>query len=112
VSERFEFAENSAEFASGASTELDKLAARLKQARSLQCVGVVGAWVRGESLAVAFARARAVRDQLVQRGVEPERLLALTVDPTMVGASGTPEPVNPKDRRVTLSVLLEMAPTP
>lgn len=112
INQRFEFAENSAELSPSASAELDALAGRLKQTRNMQCVGVVGAWVRGETVAVAFARARAVREQLIQRGVEPERLLALTVDPNMVGASGAPEPANAKDRRVTLSVLLELSPTP
>jgi outer membrane protein OmpA-like peptidoglycan-associated protein len=112
IDQRFEFAENSAVLAPTSSAGLDALAARLKQARSMQCVGVVGAWVRGESVAVAFARARAVREQLIQRGIEPERLIALTVDPAMVGVSGVPEPVNPKDRRVTLSVLLELPPNP
>lgn len=109
ITQRFEFTENSAELSSASGPELDALAARLKQQRALQCVGVVGAWVRGETVAVAFARARAVREQLIQRGVAPERLLALTVDPSMVGGSGVPEPVNAKDRRVTLSVLLEFA---
>jgi outer membrane protein OmpA-like peptidoglycan-associated protein len=112
ITQRFEFTENSAELSASASAELDALAARIKQASSMQCVGVVGAWVRGETVAVAFARARAVREQLIQRGIEPERMVALTVDPAMVGASGVPEPVNAKDRRVTLSVLLELAPRP
>jgi len=112
INEQFEFAENSSELSSTAGPALDALAVRLKQAPSLQCVGVVGAWVRGETIAVAFARSRAVREQLIQRGIAPERLIALTVDPNMVGASGTPEPVDPKARRVTLSVLLELAPSP
>lgn len=112
ITQRFEFTENSAELSPSASADLDALAARIKQARSMQCLGVVGAWVRGETVAVAFARARAVREQLIQRGIEPERMVALTVDPAMVGASGVPEPVNAKDRRVSLSVLLEIAPRP
>lgn len=112
ITQRFEFTENSAEVSPSAGAELDALAARIKQARNMQCLGVVGAWVRGETLSVAFARARAIREQLIQRGIEPERLIALTVDPPMVGTSGVPEPVNPKDRRVTLSVLLELAPRP
>jgi outer membrane protein OmpA-like peptidoglycan-associated protein len=112
VTQRFEFAENSAELSASAGADLDALAARIKQAPNMQCLGVVGAWVRGETVAVAFARARAVREQLIQRGIEPERLVALTVDPNMVGTSGVPEPVNAKDRRVSLSVLLELAPSP
>jgi len=108
IDERFEFAELASELRPEASATLDALAARLKQAPNLQCVGVVGAWIRGESVALAFARSRAVRDQLVARGVEPERLLALTVDPPTLSASSAAEPPNPKDRRVTLSVLLDL----
>ncbi len=110
LTERFSFAENSAEVSAADAASLDSLAAKLKGAPNLQCVGVVGAWVRGESLSVAFGRARAVREQLLQRGVEAERLIALTLDPPMVGASGTPEPPNPSDRRVTVSVLLDLPP--
>jgi outer membrane protein OmpA-like peptidoglycan-associated protein len=108
ISERFEFSELSAALRPEDSATLDALAARLKQAPNLQCVGVVGAWVRGENVALAFARSRAVREQLVQRGVEPERLLALTVDPPALSAASAGEPQNPKDRRVSLSVLLDL----
>jgi len=108
ITERFEFAELDSELRPDASASLDAVAARLKQAPNLQCVGVIGAWIRGESVAVAFARSRAVRDQLVARGVEPERLLALTVDPPTLSASSAAEPPNPRDRRVTLSVLLDL----
>lgn len=108
IRERFQFGEQSSELASDAATALDALAARLKQSPNLQCVGVVGAWIRGENVALAFARARAVREQLVARGVEPERLLALTVDPPTLSASTAAEPPNPNDRKVTLSVLLDL----
>jgi len=108
ISERFQFAENSAELEPEANAQLDSLAQRLRQAPNLQCVGVVGAWVRGESTAVAFAPARAVRDQLARRGVESERMVTLTVDPPPVGVSGTPEPPKPADRKVSISVLLDV----
>lgn len=110
IEDRFEFAESSAELGADAAATLDALATQLKHAAEVQCVGVVGAWVRGENKSLAFARARAVREQLIQRGVAAERLLALTVDPAALGASGIPEPPNPRDRKVTLSVLLEFAP--
>lgn len=110
INERFQFGEQSSDLPPDAASALDALAARLKQSPNLQCVGVVGAWIRGESVAVAFARARAVRDQLVSRGVEPERLIALTVDPPTLSASTAAEPPNPNDRKVTLSVLLDLPP--
>lgn len=108
INERFVFAEQSSDLPSDAPAQLDALAARLKQSPNLQCVGVVGAWIRGENVALAFARARAVRDQLVARGIEAERLLALTVDPPTLNASSAAEPPNPNDRKVTLSVLLDL----
>jgi outer membrane protein OmpA-like peptidoglycan-associated protein len=110
IQEHFEFAESSAELPATAAATLDGIAARLKQAPEVQCVGVVGAWVRGENVAMAFARARAVREQLIARGIAPERMLALTTDPPPIGNSGIPEPPKPTDRKVTLSVLLEFAP--
>ncbi|MFZ5891691.1 MAG: hypothetical protein ACOY0T_11610 [Myxococcota bacterium] len=109
ITERFEFGEQASDLSPDATAALDTLAQRLKQTTSWQCVGVVGAWIRGESVAVAFARARAVRDQLIARGVEPERLLALTVDPPTMSATSGAEPPNPKDRRVTFSVLLDFS---
>lgn len=108
IGERFQFGEQASELPADARAALDALAARLKQTPNWQCVGVVGAWIRGESVAIAFARARAVREQLIARGVEPERLLALTVDPPTLNASTAAEPPDPTDRRVTLSVLLDL----
>jgi outer membrane protein OmpA-like peptidoglycan-associated protein len=111
-SESFEFAEGTAELPASAADLADAVATRLKQNPNLECIGVVGAWVRGESAAVAFARAREVKDLLVARGVGGERLLALTVDPLVLTAAGGAEPPNPKDRRVTLSVLLDIPRSP
>lgn len=108
IQQRFQFAEQSSDLQPDAAAALDAIAARLKQAPNWQCVGVVGAWIRGENVALAFARARAVREQLVVRGIEPERLIALTVDPPSLNASTAAEPPDPNDRRVTLSVLLDL----
>jgi outer membrane protein OmpA-like peptidoglycan-associated protein len=111
ITERFVFEDGSSALPADAATQADAVAARLKQTPELQCVGVVGQWVRGENAAVAFARARAVRELLIERGVEPERLVALTVDAPMVGLTGTPEPPKAEDRRVSISVLLDVTRT-
>lgn len=110
ITERFHFADGSAELPADATTIAETVAARLRQDPSIQCVGVVGQFVRGENLEIAFARARAVRELLIQRGVEPERLVALTLDRPLTGGTGTIEPSSPADRRVSLSVLLKLSP--
>ena len=110
INERFLFAQGSADLPGDAAAALDALAQRLKQSGNLQCLGVVGSWVRGEALSVAFARARAVREELIKRGVEAERMVALTVDPPPLGTSGVVEAAQPSDRRVTISVLLDLPP--
>lgn len=112
IAERFQFGESSAELPPEASALADSVAQRLKANPQIQCVGVVGQFVRGENLSTAFDRARAVRELLIQRGIEPERLVALTVDRPMTGAGSTPQPPNPQERRVSLSILLELPAEP
>jgi outer membrane protein OmpA-like peptidoglycan-associated protein len=84
----------------------------MKQDPSIQCLGVVGQFVRGENLEIAIARARAVRQLLIQQGVEPERLITFTLDRPMSSASGTAYPSSSSERRVTLTILLKLAPKP
>jgi len=111
IPERLQFAEASAELAPDAAALVDSVAQRLKDKPELECVGVIGQWVRGESMEIAFARARAVRELLIARGVEPARLVALTVSgELMTTSTATPEAPDPKDRRVAFSVLLDVKP--
>lgn len=110
IAERFHFAESSAVLPEGAEQLADAIALRMKGEPSIQCVGVVGQYVRGETLEIAFTRARAVRQLLIERGVEPERLTAITLDRPVTGASGGVDPSSPTDRQVSLSVLLKLAP--
>lgn len=113
VAERFQFTDGSAALPADAATLAQSVAARMKQDPSIQCLGVVGQYVRGENLELAYARARAVRQLLIEQGVEPERLLTLTLDRPMTSATGALDPASPTDRRVSLSVLLKLAaPTP
>lgn len=110
ITERFHFAENSAGLPENAAELAGAIALRLKQEPSIQCLGVVGQYVHGENLELAFARARAVRQLLIERGVEPERMLAITLDRPMTGASSGLDPASPTDRRVSLSILLKLTP--
>jgi len=107
VTERFQFPESSADLPGDASALADAIASRMKQDTTIQCLGVVGQYVRGENLEIAFARARAVRQLLIDKGIEPERLVAITLDRPVTGASGSLDPSSPTDRRVTLRVLLQ-----
>lgn len=110
VPERFHFGESSAELPTESEQLATAIAERLKQDPTIQCLGVVGQFVRGETLEIAFARAQAVRQLLIEKGVEPERLVALTLDRPMTGASGSTDPASPMERRVSVSILLKLAP--
>lgn len=112
VPERFQFQDGSAELPSDAQSVASGIARRLKQDPTIQCMGVVGQFVRGENLELAYARARAVRQLLIQQGVEPERLLTLTLDRPTTSGTGTLDPASPADRRVSLSVLLRLSSGP
>jgi len=110
IPERLQFAEASAELPGDATALVDAVASRLKEHPNLECVGVIGQWVHGENMEIAFGRARAVRELLIARGIEPERLVSLTVSGRLVTPSGLPQPPDPKERRVAFSVLLEVKP--
>jgi outer membrane protein OmpA-like peptidoglycan-associated protein len=112
VKERFQFGDGSADLPEDAAAAATTVAARMKQDPSIQCLGVVGQFVRGENLEIAIARARAVRQLLIQQGVEPERLITFTLDRPMSSASGTADPSSSSERRVTLTILLKLAPKP
>ena len=112
IPERFTFTDGSAELGADADTSAEAVAQRLRADPSIQCLGVVGQFVHGETLELAIERARAVRKRLIALGVEPERLVTFTLDrPTThdVGA-GTSGTESLAARRVTLNVLLKLAP--
>jgi outer membrane protein OmpA-like peptidoglycan-associated protein len=110
VTERFEFEQGSSDVSPDAMATAQAVASRLKQDASIQCLGEVGQFVRGENLELAHARARAVRKLIIEQGVEPERLVTLTLDRPVSSASGSLDPASPAERRVTLSILLKLAP--
>jgi outer membrane protein OmpA-like peptidoglycan-associated protein len=112
VKERFQFGDGSSDLPPEAAAQAETVAARMKQDPSIQCMGVVGQFVKGENLELAIARARAVRQLLIQHGVEPERLITFTLDRPMTSGSGSADPSSASDRRVTLTVLLKLAPKP
>ncbi|HET9953591.1 MAG TPA: hypothetical protein VFQ61_03760 [Polyangiaceae bacterium] len=108
INEFFEFPVGSADLTPEFGAVLDGVAQRLKGNSAIQCVGVVGAWTRGENMGLAFSRARTIREELLKRGVPPERMIALTVDPRPPSATAGAEPPSSDERRVNLKVLLEV----
>jgi outer membrane protein OmpA-like peptidoglycan-associated protein len=88
----------------------DQVALRLSADPGVDCVGVVGQVAPGESLGLAEERARAVRQYLVSRGVDPSRLTTITATERVFGAGARPGETDPKLRRVYLRVLLRSGP--
>lgn len=81
-------------------------AQRIKASPGMECVAVVGQVSPGEQAAVAAERAKAVRQLLLQNGVEPARLTTITVTAAVFGSGTEAPPPDPSKRRVTLRVLL------
>ena len=112
VSQRLQFAENSAELPTDADAVTGEVAALLAAKPSIECLGVVGQVAMGESPALAEQRAKAVRDLLGAHGVPLTKLLTIGVTAKVFGTGSRPEAGDPADRRVGFTVLLEQAPKP
>lgn len=108
VTERFSFAKDSAELDSDAHGTAAAIAQRMSADPHLECLGLVGQINPGETLSLAEARARAVKQLLVSLGVDPKRLLTLAATANVYAAGKKPaSDVELENRRVTVSVLLE-----
>jgi outer membrane protein OmpA-like peptidoglycan-associated protein len=112
VSQRLQFAQNSAELPPNAETITGEVAQLLKSNPRIECLGVVGQIAMGEPPALAETRAKAVRDLLGAHGVSASRLLTVGVTAKVFGNGSRPEDGDPADRKVGFSVLLEAPPTP
>ncbi|RYZ08469.1 MAG: hypothetical protein EOO73_08465 [Myxococcales bacterium] len=112
VSQRLQFAVNSAELPPDAQSVTAEVAQLLKSKPSIECLGVVGQISMGEPPALAETRAKAVRDLLGTHGVDSTRLLTVGVTAKVFGNGSRPEDGDPADRKVGFSVLLEASPKP
>ncbi len=110
VSQRLQFALNSAELPPNADALTAEVAQLLQQKPSIECLAVVGQISLGEPQALAETRAKAVRDLLGAHGVASSRLLTIGVTAKVFGNGSRPEDGDPADRKVGFSVLLEQAP--
>ena len=103
------FGPGSASPASESIALLEQAVQRLLQDSTLECVAVVGQVAPNEPLTLAAERARAVRQSMVDRGVDPKRLMAITAT-VNVYSSARDQVLDPEDlRRVMLRVVLRRA---
>jgi len=112
LSQRFVFAEGSAELSPEADAAAKEVVAVLTAKPNIECLGVVGQIAAGESPGLADRRAAAVRDLLGAHGISVSRLLTIGATAKVFGSGSKPAEPDPADRRVGLSVLLERAPQP
>jgi hypothetical protein len=85
---------------------IEQAAQRLLEDPTLECVALVGQVAPNEPLTLAAERARAIRQSMVDRGVDPRRLMAITATVNVYSSARDPV-LDPEDlRRVMLRVVL------
>lgn len=85
---------------------IEQAAQKLLQDPTLECVAIVGQVAPNEPLTLAAERARAIVQSMVDRGVNPKRLMAITATVNVYG-SARDQVLDPADlRRVMLRVVL------
>ena len=108
IGERFAFGEGSAALPPEATDSAREVAKRMAADPSLECLGLVGQTTAGEPISLAEARARAVKQLLISLGVDSRRLLTIAANASVFGAASKTQPaIDPANRRVSLSVLLQ-----
>ena len=112
IPEEFQFARGSAEPPADAAQLANQLAQRIRSNAKLECVAVVGQVAPGETQGLADQRARAIKNLLLENGVDPARLMIITTTVPVFGSGAAPPPDDPEKRRVRLRVLLESAAAP
>ena len=111
IPQRFTFEADSSTLAPEATEAARAVAKLLTEDESIECVGLVGQNSPGEAIALAEARARAVKSLLVSLGVDGKRLLTLSATARVMGPAKT-QTIEPETRRVSLSVLLKTESKP
>ena len=107
---RFSFGAGSPALSPDATPAASQIAQLLAQDPSIECLGVVGQISPGESPSLAEARARAVKQLLISLGVDSRRLLTIGVTANVFGPGAKAAASEPDSRRVSVTVLLKMAP--
>ncbi len=112
IPEEIQFERGSAEPPADIATVANQLAQKIRSNAKLECVAVVGQVAPGESPGLADQRARAIKNLLLENGVDPARLVIITATVPVFGSGSAPPPDDPEKRRVRLRVLLESNATP
>lgn len=112
IPEEIQFERGSAEVPANAAELANQLAQRIRGNPRLECIAVVGQVAPGESQGLADQRARAIKNLLLENGVDPARLVIITANIPVFGAGSAPPPDDPEKRRVRLRVLLESSAVP
>lgn len=107
ITEVFSFGESSAELGAESAQAANRVAQRLVETPSIECVAVVGLVSPGEPPGLAAERARKVRELLMTAGVEGARLTIISVTQQVYGAGSEAPPPDPAKRRAVLRVLLQ-----
>lgn len=104
------FATGSAEVDAAVKAMLSQVAQTLSAHPEVQCLALTGHVAAGESSLLAQQRARAVRDALLQLGVDGTRLVSFGGAVPLYGEQAQERTADPKDQNVSLSVLLFKKP--
>jgi hypothetical protein len=107
IPEEIQFERGSAAPPPNAASLANQLAQRIRSNAQIECVAVVGQVAPGETQGLADQRARAIKNLLLENGVDPARLMIITTTVPVFGAGSGPPPDDPEKRRVRLRVLLE-----
>jgi hypothetical protein len=112
IPEEIQFERGSAAPPANAPSVVNQLAQRIRSSSELECIAVVGQVAPGEPQGLADQRARAIKNLLLENGVDPARLMIITTTVPVFGAGSGPPPDDPEKRRVRLRVLLESQAAP
>ena len=113
IDEFFSFGEGSSAVSTDATSSAREVAKRLTEDPGLECLGVVGQTAPGESISLAEARARAIKQLLISLGVDSRRLLTIAANANVSGSKSRPALDTAKEsRRVSLRVLLQTSAKP
>ena len=108
ISERFTFPEGSAALSPDATNSARDVAKHMTEDPGLECLGLVGQTTPGEPVALAEARARAVKQLLISLGVDSRRLLTIAANARVASSGTQAQPaIDPESRRVSLRVMLQ-----
>lgn len=110
--EEYAFTEGAAALSDDARRAAVAAAQRLRSDATVECVAIVGQIAAGESPTLAGERARALRQVLVDAGIDPRNLIIVTATQQVSGVGSRPAEADPRHRRAYFRVLLRAGQSP